>query len=287
MCWEDVARWHLVALALRLGMPIPTMRSSRACDIDGLAHRAMQGRTVMRPEVMLNDIMGRIPSDAKGRLEALAVSEELESEELVKSHMAMLQEMLSDSAAFFPIDARDVDLHTGQVDYVYSANQREQESLDHGALTETSSRSSSQNATRILTAAGTPCLPFSRRNTNGKHRGLAHPSIQPTFAWIAERKARASSEDLGFHECTVSFPEQEMLHKPLRQSHVLKTIRSSPTDWSAPRRRQNSVIYSPNKYVWMGSSDHQAEFATLFPACTKHDASIFMIDKQSSVQVVG
>lgn len=84
MCWEDVVRWHLDALELRLGMPMPTIRSSRACDIDGLAHRAMQGRTVMRPEVMLNDIMGRISSDAKGRLEALAMSEELESEELVK-----------------------------------------------------------------------------------------------------------------------------------------------------------------------------------------------------------
>ena len=290
MCWEDCARWHLAALAVRLQRPIPQLRSHIACDVDPVTHQAMQGRNVLKPEVMLLNFMGRLSQEGKACLADMAISEEMPSSSLAQAHMDMFNNMLKEPETSFPIEAEALDLQTGTMKHVYSEQQRQRHysASASGGSTRTQvapTQTGSRGATCIMAGAGTPCLPFTRRNTQGRRRGLAHASIAPTCAWVAERKARAVCEDLGFHECTGGFPQSTLLHEPLKDTHGVKTVSCSADGWCSPRPRLNSVFYSP-QYVWMGAEDHKAEFAELFggPTDKPNNPAVFYLDDDVATQ---
>ena len=288
LCFEDSFRWHLVALASWLKKDIPSMYSYKTCDTDPVTHQVMSSRTILKPAIILNNIMDRIPPEKLAFLQDLAVSEELPSEHVEDSHMEMFNALLRDSPGFFPIHAQGIDLMTGQKRYVYSPCQRDRDQAKSSTASNDAAASSSHKGschkTCVASGAGTPCLPFSRRNTAGKHKGLAHCSIPSTCSWVAERKARAETEDLNFHECVTGFPEHTLLHNPLSLTHECKSISCSVDGWCTPRPRLNTVMYT-NKYVWMGSKDHKQEFKAMFEGAATDDPSIFMVDSRDNIQV--
>ena len=203
------------------------MYSYKTCDTDPVTHQVMSSRTILKPAIILNNIMDKIPPEKLAFLQDLAVSEERPSEHVEDSHMEMFNALLRDSPGFFPIHAQGIDLMTGQKRYVYSPCQRDRGQAKSSTASNDAAASSSHKGschkTCVASGAGTPCLPFSRRNTAGKHKGLAHCSIPSTCSWVAERKARAETEDLNFHECVTGFPEHTLLHNPLSLTHECKT----------------------------------------------------------------
>jgi hypothetical protein len=92
-------------------------------------------------------------------------------------------------------------------------------------------------------------------------------------------------EDIGFHECTRGFPDDELLVQPLRHTHSVRSVISSVRGWSADRKRLNTVMYS-SKYVWMGSENHDAEFQAIMADFSATNAAVFMVDDEVSVQAL-
>ena len=269
MCFEDSLRWHLVCAAHSMKLDIPEVEVYRACDQDTTSQYVLVKRDAHRPQVLFSDIMSRM--SARGKT--------LFAQGSLGSNSALMSACLRESQGCFPIDAMDDDMISGGRRYVNPAAQR---ARGRAKDPEASAHSRSQV---VFTAAGTPCTPWTSRNL-GKFRGAAHPAMKPTVAWICERHAHAETEDIGFHECTERFPAKQMLGDPLRSTHFVKTVKASVTGWCAPRDRLLSALVT-KKYLWVGPTDHEAEFRSLFKAGTPSlDASVFMVDNAESVQAL-
>ena len=159
MCWEDTVRWHFAALASRLGVKTPDVRVYKTCDIDNLSLDVMRSRKILRPEKMFYDVLDRIPAEARAEMAMKDKrSEQPTSLELTAHHEEIFRDQLANGQKYFPIDATALNVLTGQPDFVYSPNQQ---ARDHASSE--SGLAASTGKPVIMTGAGTPCVPFSRR----------------------------------------------------------------------------------------------------------------------------
>ena len=93
MCFEDCFRWHIMVTAKLLGLSCPPVESYRACDMDVLSQSVLARREVLRPKVLLANIMDRIPSHARDVMESFVRSHDLSLPQQVveQGHMKFLK----------------------------------------------------------------------------------------------------------------------------------------------------------------------------------------------------
>lgn len=290
MCFDDSCRWHLEAAAHQLGIPTPGMETWRCCDNSDLCQQVMSRRDMDIPGCLFGDIWERVPALHRSRLMLECPWSEHAAPEDNESANKRLLELCSEHClTLWPAHATSFDMITMQAQCVH----RPRSVLVADAVQVAPmggdrhcNPQPPQLGKVVVVSGGTPCLPFTRRNIRGRHKGFAHQAMRATCAWVGERRARGLQgglEDLVFHENVPGFPAEELLVAPLRGTHTVRSVICGPDGWCSPRLRRHSVLFG-NKYVWMGQEDHQADFDRIFSEKCMIPAPTFFVDSAANQQ---
>jgi len=99
-------------LAVFLQTDIPDMHSYRVFDTHLPSHQIANSRSILKPEIVLNSITGRMPKEKADSLQASAVFDDMTFEDREINYMSLLTELLADTEGHFPIDGQELDLRT-------------------------------------------------------------------------------------------------------------------------------------------------------------------------------
>ena len=278
-CWEDTLTWHLQAAAHELGLRAPEIRTHRVCDNSPLCQLVLGNRDYGKPQRMFNDLLGRLPHNKATRMqESFILTQDHTSEEIEAKHMELFRDIQADPTGYFPLSATSHDMISDGKQYVCSAEQ-----MARGAALQRQPGMRRRKAeTVVLTSGGSPCLPFTRRNLNAKHKGLAHRCIPATMCFVGEGMSHGIQgiEDVRFHECTPTFPSDTLLKQPLKDCKMpmgAVSICVGVAGWCGDRLRRNSAMY-PEEYIWMGSEDSSKDFNDIFEETCETNAVVFYVD---------
>ena len=124
--------------------------------------------------------------------------------------------------------------------------------------------------------------------------GLGHQQCdsdsteRPHNIFVAERhhRSKAEAEDFYWHENSNNYPFAAKQGKPLEDSHVCVEIKANGIMLGYPYNRPRSLgfAFKRDKFVWVGSSNPQAEFEEIFRRSVRATGDTYFIAGPDEVE---